>query len=62
VVRAIDDGVAAFRDPSLEWRRLFSELFGTCLLVLAAAGGGVVAALSHGAVSRPAELSLRGSP
>jgi aquaporin Z len=52
--------VAAFRDPSQEWRRLFSELFGTFLLVSAAAGGGVVAALSHGAVSRSAEVAAPG--
>jgi aquaporin Z len=29
-------------DPKLEFRRLFSELFGTFLLVLAAAGGGLL--------------------
>ena len=29
-------------DPRLEWRRLFSELFGTFLLVLVAAGGGLL--------------------
>ena len=28
-----------FTDDRYEWRRLFSELFGTFLLVLAAAGG-----------------------
>lgn len=33
-----------FDDPRLEWRRLFSELFGTFLLVLAAAGGGILVA------------------
>jgi aquaporin Z len=31
-----------FEDPSLEYRRLFSELFGTFLLVLVAAGGGLL--------------------
>lgn len=31
-----------FDDPRLEWRRLFSELLGTFLLVLAAAGGGTL--------------------
>ena len=31
-----------FEDPSLEYRRLFSELLGTFLLVLAAAGGGLL--------------------
>jgi aquaporin Z len=33
---------AEFDDPSLEWRRLFSELLGTFMLVLAAAGGGLL--------------------
>jgi aquaporin Z len=33
---------ADFDDPRLEWRRLFSELLGTVLLVLAAAGGGIL--------------------
>src|SRR6202789_435413 len=33
---------AQFDDPSLEWRRLFSELLGTFLLVLVAAGGGLL--------------------
>jgi aquaporin Z len=40
-----------FLDPHLEWRRLFSEGWGTFLLVLVAAGGGTVAARSHGQVS-----------
>src|ERR1700728_3450640 len=33
---------AQFDDPSLEWRRLFSELLGPFLLVLVAAGGGIL--------------------
>jgi aquaporin Z len=33
---------AQFDDPSLEWRRLFSELLGTFMLVLVAAGGGML--------------------
>jgi aquaporin Z len=33
---------AQFRDPTLEWRRLFSELLGTFMLVLVAAGGGIL--------------------
>jgi aquaporin Z len=32
----------AWDDPKLEWRRLFSELLGTFLLVLVAAGGGLL--------------------
>ncbi len=40
-----------FWDPSLEWRRVFAEIWGTFLLVLVAAGGGVVAAMSNGRVN-----------
>ena len=37
-----------FDDPSLEYRRLFSEVWGTFLLVLVAAGGGVIGATAFG--------------
>ena len=37
-----------FDDPGLEYRRLFSETWGTFLLVLVAAGGGVVGATAYG--------------
>lgn len=40
-----------FLDPTHEWRRLFAEAWGTFLLVLVAAGGGVVAAMSGGEVT-----------
>ena len=40
-----------FLDPRVEWRRIFSETWGTFLLVLVASGGGVVAAKSNGTVS-----------
>lgn len=40
-----------FLDATHEWRRLFAEAWGTFLLVLVAAGDGVVAAKSGGAVS-----------
>ncbi len=40
-----------FLDPSIEWRRLFAECWGTFLLVLVAAGAGVIAARSHGTVT-----------
>ncbi len=40
-----------FFDSSLEWRRLFAETWGTFLLVLVAAGGGVIAAISSGRVT-----------
>ena len=49
-----------FDDPSHEWRRLFSELFGTFLLVLVGAGGAVVNAVSHGAISRGAAVTAPG--
>ena len=51
IVASLDD----FQDPSQEWRRLFSELFGTFFLVLVAAGGGMMGeglALQLGRVSR----------
>jgi aquaporin Z len=40
-----------FWEPTHEWRRLFSEAWGTFLLVLVAAGAGVVGALSGGALT-----------
>jgi aquaporin Z len=49
-----------FEDPALEWRRLFSELLGTFLLVMVGAGGAVVDAVSHGMISRPAAVAAPG--
>jgi aquaporin Z len=40
-----------FWDPAHEWRRIFAETWGTFLLVLVAAGSGVVSAMSGGAVT-----------
>jgi aquaporin Z len=40
--------VIDFDDTSLEYRRLFSEAWGTFLLVLVAAGGGVIGATAYG--------------
>jgi aquaporin Z len=40
-----------FLNPSLEWRRIFAETWGTFLLVLVAAGGGAVGAMSGGEIS-----------
>ena len=48
--------VRDFYNESYEWRRLVAELAGTFFLVLVAAGGGVVAVLSHGAVGRDAQV------
>src|SRR6059036_401712 len=46
-----------FDDAKYEWRRLFSELLGTFLLVLAGAGGAVVNAQSGGQISRTAAVT-----
>ena len=39
--RDITKPLADFQDPNQEWRRLVSEFYGTFLLVLVAAGGGL---------------------
>jgi aquaporin Z len=49
-----------FDDMGLEWRRLFSEILGTFMLVMAGAGGAVVNAVSHGAISRTAAVAAPG--
>jgi aquaporin Z len=49
--------VGDFTDLSYEWRRLFSELFGTFLLVLAAAGAAIIQDRSGGQIGRIAEVS-----
>jgi aquaporin Z len=45
-----------FADPSQEWRRLFSELLGTFLLVLVAAGGGMMGQAFPHTISRTAAV------
>src|SRR5581483_10503930 len=45
-----------FDDARLEWRRLFSELLGTFMLVIVGAGAAVVDAKSAGAISRGAAV------
>lgn len=49
-----------FGNLTYEWRRLFSELFGTFLLVTVAAGAGVVDVRSGGAIGRTAEVTAPG--
>ncbi len=51
------DRVADFNDPHQEWRRLFSELLGTFLLVLAAAGGGMMGHAFPGVISHTAAVT-----
>ena len=45
-----------FKDPSQEWRRLFSELLGTFFLVLVAAGGGMMGQAFPNTISRTAAV------
>lgn len=51
---------ARFNDPRREGRRLFSEALGTFLLTLVGAGGAVINAASHGAISRTAAVTAPG--
>jgi aquaporin Z len=52
--------IADFQDPSQEWRRLFSELLGTFLLVTVAAGGGMMGASFPNTISRTAAVAAPG--
>jgi aquaporin Z len=52
--------VRTFHDPSREWRRLFSEILGTFLLVLVAAGADVVTSVSGVPISRTAAVTAPG--
>jgi aquaporin Z len=49
---------AQFDDPSQEWRRLFSEVLGTFMLVLVAAGGGILH--GEGQIGLPAAVVAPG--
>src|SRR6478736_4051856 len=49
-----------FQDPKQEWRRLFSELFGTFFLVLVAAGGGMMSQAFPNTISRQAAVVAPG--
>jgi aquaporin Z len=56
VVQSLKD----FKDPSQEWRRLFSELLGTFFLVLVAAGGGMMGQAFPDTISRTAAVVAPG--
>jgi aquaporin Z len=53
VLEPMDD----FQNPRQEWRRLFSEAFGTFLLVLVAAGGGMMSQAFPDTISRTAAVT-----
>ena len=48
------------QDPSQEWRRLLSELYGTFFLVLVAAGGGMMSQAFPNTISRTAAVVAPG--
>jgi aquaporin Z len=49
-----------FHDPGQEWRRLFSELYGTFLLVIVAAGGGMMGQAFPNTIGRTAAVVAPG--
>ncbi|MHB1924973.1 MAG: MIP/aquaporin family protein [Acidimicrobiales bacterium] len=53
---SITERISNFNDPRQEWRRLFSELLGTFLLVVAAAGAGMMGHAFPGSVSHSAAV------
>jgi aquaporin Z len=58
--RDITGPMADFQDPSQEWRRLFSEFYGTFLLVLVAAGGGMMSQAFPNTITRSAAVVAPG--
>jgi aquaporin Z len=54
------DPILDFRDPGQEWRRLFSEALGTFMLVLVAAGGGMMGQAFPYTISRAAAVTAPG--
>jgi aquaporin Z len=59
--KSVVERITDFNDPRQEWRRLFSEVMGTFLLVLVAAGGGMMAAAFDGAIGRTAAVVAPGA-
>ena len=49
-----------FADPKQEWRRLLAEVFGTFLLVIVAAGGGMMGQAFPNTISRTAAVTAPG--
>jgi aquaporin Z len=58
--RDITGPMADFQNPDQEWRRLFSEFYGTFLLVLVAAGGGMMSQAFPNTISRTAAVVAPG--
>jgi len=49
-----------FLDPTYEWRRIFSESWGTFLLVVVAAGGAMMVSMGGGAVTQAMAVTAPG--
>jgi len=58
--QSVVDRISDFKDPRQEWRRLFSELLGTFLLVMVAAGGGMMGQAFPGVIGRSAAVVAPG--
>src|SRR6202000_3337154 len=58
--RDITGPIAGFQDPDQEWCRLFSEFYGTFLLVLVAAGGGMMSQAYPNTITRSAAVVAPG--
>ncbi len=58
--RDITGPMRDFQDPKQEWRRLFSELYGTFFLVIVAAGGGMMGEAFPNTITRTAAVVAPG--
>jgi len=58
--RDITEPLANFQDSRKEWRRLFAELYGTFLLVVVAAGGGMMGQAFPNTITRSAAVAAPG--
>jgi aquaporin Z len=58
--REVTGPLRDFQDPNQWWRRLFSELYGTFLLVLVAAGAGMMSEAFPNTISRTAAVVAPG--
>jgi aquaporin Z len=57
---AFEAELADFDNPKQEWRRLFSEFYGTFLLVTVAAGGGMMGQAFPNTITRTAAVTAPG--
>src|SRR5215469_6308203 len=60
IERDITKTLSDFQDPNHEWRRLISEFYGTFLLVLVAAGGGMMGQAFPNTITRTAAVVAPG--